>query len=67
MRKPIYQYTKKQKLGVALLAICIWAFFIGIYWSIVKDVVDGLIISGAGAIGSGVLTMWLVIVNPDYR
>ncbi len=63
MRDPRWQLTKKQKLGASLLLICCWASLFGIYWTLFKDIRDGLIISGAGAIGSGVVYVWLGYIN----
>jgi len=63
MRDPRSQLNNKQKLGASLLLICCWAILFGIYWTLFKDIRDGLIIFGAGAIGSGVVYVWLGFIN----
>lgn len=67
MRIPDRHLTKKQVLGITLLIMWVWVFAIGLAWTIFKDGRDGFIISGVGAIGSGVTYAWLGFIHPDNQ
>lgn len=67
MRNLHSRLVRKQKLGTVLFLICCWAVLVGIFWMIFEDIRDGFIISGAGAIGSGVMYLWLGFINSEYQ
>lgn len=63
MNEPDTQFSRSQLCGILLLGICSWTIIIGIIWALVKDFIDGVIATLAGAIGTGVILKWLTYIN----
>jgi hypothetical protein len=57
------QLTRAQLIGMLLLGLCVWAFFIGVVYAVLKDSFAGLVISVTGIIGGYIIHRWLIYIN----
>lgn len=57
------QLTRNQLIGMLLLGLCVWAFFIGLVYAVVKDGFAGLVVAGTSITGGYIMYRWLVYIN----
>jgi uncharacterized membrane protein YagU involved in acid resistance len=61
------QLTRPQLFGMLCLGICVWAIVIGVIYCVVERSFTGLIITGAGILGSVLLLVWLIWIAKGQK